>query len=80
MEAQEIFYIVATVALGLFAIALMALIYLLYRIQKFIRFSTDRIDFLSRNLQEHLVSFGRTWGRVTLTGFIIRTLKSLMRR
>jgi hypothetical protein len=78
MELQELFYLVSTVALILLSLFLIGLIYLGYRLQKFIRFSTGRMDQLSRNIGEQLSNAGRTWGKVTIATMVLRTLRGII--
>jgi cbb3-type cytochrome oxidase subunit 3 len=78
MELQEIFYLVSTIALILLSLFLTGVIYLMYRLQKFIRFSTDRMDQLSRHIGEQLSNTGRAWGKVTITNVLLRMIRRII--
>ncbi len=80
MDAQQIFYVIATISLALFSLALIAVIYLSYRLQKFLKSSILMLDLVSKNVSESLTTMTKTWGTLTLTRMIIGTIGKLIRR
>ena len=64
MDLKEVFYLIASITLGILSIALISLFVLLFRLKK-------RID-------EGIVKFNeltRLWGRITVTRFLLRIFK-----
>ncbi|HYE21957.1 MAG TPA: hypothetical protein VD998_00015 [Verrucomicrobiae bacterium] len=80
MDAQEIFYIVATIALIVVTIFLFGALFLIYKLQKFIRFSTGKIDWAARNIVEQIGGVGKTWGALTATRIAFKLLRKFMGR
>lgn len=73
MDAKDIFYITASVAFVLVSIVAIAAIYLGIRLQRIVRSSFNRAAFMAEG-------FAKTWGKLTVTSMVLRTIRGLIRR
>jgi hypothetical protein len=80
MEAQQVFYIVATVVLAILGTVLIALMFLLYKAFGLLRYSSEKLNDASRHIGEYISSMSRTWGTMTAAGIVAAALRKLFRR
>jgi cell division protein FtsL len=80
MEAQQIFYITATIALIIFGVFIIFLAFTVYKISRMAKIGLQSLNLVSRNIQHSMADLAKNWGRVTLVGVVVKILKSIIRR
>ncbi|MGE5298312.1 MAG: hypothetical protein ACM3KM_04060 [Acidobacteriaceae bacterium] len=85
MDAQHIFYIVASVVLILLGIALLifffisiALLKMLRTVQSFLEEGKDRLDKVARDISDYFAFRTKTWGATTAITTIFRLMSKII--
>ena len=80
MQVQEIFYVIASIALALVSVFLVALIVVLYKVNRLAQSGMRMLTLTARDAQDSLASMAKSWGRITLAGTVLRIIRGILRR
>jgi hypothetical protein len=80
MTIQEFFYITASIMAILASVLVIALIILAVRIERTIKSGVRRINLAAGSAADYFEGFAKTWGRLTISRIVIKTLRSVFGR
>jgi hypothetical protein len=75
IDLRNVFYIVATIALILFSITVIAIFYLIIRIKKIADEASLKIDRMTSEIADQSRSVAKTFGRIGFARLFIKVLR-----
>ncbi|HEV8601562.1 MAG TPA: hypothetical protein VGQ87_03130 [Patescibacteria group bacterium] len=76
MDVRNFFYAAAGVAFILLSIFLITVSVIVLRFAKMLRSGGRRVAFIAEDFNANVSSLARTWGKLTLTGILIKILRN----
>lgn len=75
VDLRNVFYAVASIALILFIIVVIAIFYLIIRIKKIADQASLKIDRMTAQIADESRNLAKTWGRISIARFVLRALR-----